>query len=114
MNTKIEMLVRAALGSHGKMISYSKSKYREDNPENLAIFNANLVLLDDKQTYHKVWHGDIDITKQKESLKELASKSNCTVIILREMDGRFEHEGNPLVEKFVYKVTPDGVEETKN
>nr|HPI82220.1 hypothetical protein [Candidatus Paceibacterota bacterium] len=42
----------------GRMISGSKSGYRDRYPENLVVFNANIVT----KKRGKVWHGDLDVT----------------------------------------------------
>ena len=104
------------VGPMGRMISASKSGYRERNPENIAVFNSNLVLLEagekfGLETRHgKVWFGDIDVTKDRNQLKDLAKRSGCDVVILSEMDGRFENEKDPLLDRFIYRVSPSGTE----
>jgi hypothetical protein len=97
------------LGMPGRMISGSKSGYSKARPRNLVVFNSNLILRD-YEGCMKVWHGDVDITIDRQSLVEIARDTGKDVLILREMHGRFENENNPLVEEFVYSVTPDGVE----
>lgn len=97
------------IGPMGRMISASKSSYRDRNPDNLAVFNSNLIILKDGE-YSKVWFGDIDITLDRQKLKEIADKVMGEVIVLYEMDGRFENEDKPSIDKFVYRVTPEGVE----
>lgn len=72
----------------GRMISYSKSGYREKNPNSVCYFNANIFTLNNG----KVWYGDLDLTKDAEALKKVASETNQTLFVLREMDGRFENE----------------------
>lgn len=91
------------LGIPGRMISGSKSGYRDANPDNLAIFNAN-ICVDGK----KIWYGDLDVTKSAEDLKEIAIKSGETIQILYEMDARFEYEENPQIGKAAVTVKPDG------
>ena len=112
----LEKILDETLGPRGRMISSSKSGYRERNPDNLTVFNSNLVLLEAGEKFGlgskhgKVWFGDIDITKNHQSLKDLADRTNCEVVILAEMDGRFENESDPLINKFIYKVAPNGAE----
>ena len=72
----------------GRMISWSKSGYLESNPENLVCFNANIFTLDEG----KIWHGDIDITKEQEKLEHVSAQLGKPLYILREMDGRFGNE----------------------
>lgn len=72
----------------GRMISHSKSSYREKFPENEVYFNANIFVLGEG----KVWYGDLDLTRDIETLKNIASNSGKDLYILRELDGRFENE----------------------
>ena len=74
----------------GRMISGSKSGYRERNPENEIYFNSNIFTLEEG----KVWYGDLDITKDLSVLEEIAKTKGKDLYILSEMDGRFENE-NP-------------------
>ena len=71
----------------GRMISYSKSTYRQKYPENIVAFNANIFTKKEK-----VWWGDLDITKDSESLQRAATECGETLYVLRELDGRFENE----------------------
>lgn len=73
----------------GRMISYSKSEYREKNPHSVCYFNANIFTLQEG----KIWYGDLDLTKDGESLKRIAEEKGQTLFVLKEMDGRFENEG---------------------
>jgi hypothetical protein len=102
--------VRSFLGMQGKMISGSKSGYREKNPKSLAIFNSNVCVVENERGT-KIWYGDIDITKSRENLKGLASELGTDIYVLFEMDARFEHEEKPIIGRFAYKVSPDGYEE---
>jgi len=74
----------------GRMISGSKSGYRERNPNNEVYFNANIFTLEEG----KVWYGDLDLTKDLSILETIAKSTGKDLYILREMDGRFENE-NP-------------------
>lgn len=91
------------LGPMGRMISGSKSGYLDKYPNNLAIFNANVCTLGGKQ-----WFGDLDLTKSKESLVELARETGEEVFVLREMDARFENEDSPKLDYAVVIFKPDG------
>lgn len=91
------------LGFPGAMISGSKSGYISRYPKNLAIFNANVCV-----GLNKVWFGDLDITLSKNKLIDLAKELNDVVFVLYEMDGRFEHENEPLITNYVIKFLPDG------
>jgi len=92
------------LGYPGRMISGSKGSYIKNNPDNLAVFNANICTIDGK-----IWYGDLDITKDIGKLKELAKKTILDIFVLREMDARFENENNPKISAAVMRVTPEGV-----
>jgi hypothetical protein len=73
---------------NGRMISGSKSFYREMNPDNVVYFNANIFTLEEG----KIWYGDIDFTKDKNILTEISKEINRDLYILRELDGRFGNE----------------------
>lgn len=88
----------------GRMLSYSKSGYRESNPNSIAYFNANIVTVTDG----KIWYGDLDLTKDGEALKRVAIELGEPIFILKELDCRFEDEGNPasdLIKKAVWNTT---------
>jgi len=87
----------------GRMLSYSKSQYREDNPHSVCYFNANIVTARDG----KIWFGDLDLTKDGPMLKTIAKEVGQTIYILREMDCRFENEdkdGVNLINKAVWNT----------
>jgi hypothetical protein len=88
----LESLLFEKLGYPGRLISGSKSGYRNAHLENLTIFNANICIDEGK-----VWYGDIDVTKSKVGLQEIVDKTNKTLYILFEMDGRFEYEERPIL-----------------
>lgn len=95
--------IQKVLGYNGRMISGSKSGYRERHPNNFAIFNANLCVKDGK-----FWFGDVDITYDKEILSNFAKDENCEVYVLYEMDGRFDNEDSPLIKKAAVIFHSDG------
>lgn len=97
------------LGMSGTMITNSKSAYREMYPENLSIFNANICTKDEK-----IWWGDLDVTKSQNILGDLAYILNEDIYVLYELDGRFENEGAPKIEKFAVKFFYDGGCELSN
>jgi len=76
----------------GRMISGSKSGYRDRYPENLVVFNANIVT----KKRGKVWHGDLDVTIDEPKLSEVSKKLGENLYILYEMDARFENENMPF------------------
>lgn len=72
----------------GRLISGSKSWYRSQFPDNEVYFNANIFIPGEG----KIWYGDLDITRDYETLEEIASLLKEDLFILSEMDGRFENE----------------------
>lgn len=72
----------------GRLLSYSKSGYRRDNPESDVLFNANVYILGNG----KVWWGDLDLTKEWDLLEKVAGTLGKSLYVLREMDGRFGAE----------------------
>ncbi len=92
------------LGIPGKMISFSKSGYRQHYPDNFVVFNSNICTREDG----KVWYGDIDVTVSKQDLIEVAKTLNRDIYILYEMDARFENEDVPLFNNYVIKFCPNG------
>jgi len=87
----------------GRMISGSKSGYRDRFPENEVYFNANIFLLGEG----KVWFGDLDITKDREELQKIAKQIGKTMFVLSEMDGRFENESlkdSEIIKRAVCKI----------
>lgn len=91
------------LGFSGKMISPSKSGYISKNPENLVVFNSNVCTEEGK-----IWHGDLDVTLSYGSLSELSKETGQTIYVLREMDGRFEYESSPQIDRSIIKFFPEG------
>jgi hypothetical protein len=91
------------LGVPGRMVGLSKSGYTDANRRNLVVFNANICFRGGK-----VWWGDVDLTIDEPSLTALAAHTQETVYVLHESDGRFRHEADPLLQRAVYSVTPDG------
>jgi len=92
------------LGMYGKMVGMSKSGYLANNKENLVVFNANVCIKENG----KIWFGDIDVTKEQESLEALAIQLDTDIFILREMDARFDNEDKPEFKNFAVKFSPDG------
>jgi hypothetical protein len=72
----------------GRLIGYSKSAYREQHPENEVYFNCNIFILGEG----KIWYGDLDVTRDEETLKAIAGDLGKPLYILRESDGRFGNE----------------------
>ena len=76
----------------GRMIGGSKTGYSIQRPNNLILFNANVLMPD----YGKVWYGDLNLTEDYLVLKEIAKSLNTTLYVLWESDGRFGDENKPL------------------
>lgn len=96
-------IIEQKLGPIGNLISYSKSNYRNKFPDNIIVFNSNLIV-----NGKKIWYGDLDVTKSKNDLIDLSYEINETIYILYERDGRFENEFNPNLHNYVVKIDPDG------
>lgn len=72
----------------GRLICASKSGYYDKHPNNLIVFNSNVIT----KKSGKVWYGDLDVTLDFDNLKNVADELNEDLYILREMDARFENE----------------------
>ena len=83
----------------GRMIGGSKSYYRKEHPDDLIIFNANVLMSD----YGKVWYGDLNLTEDYLVLKDIAQSLNSTLYVLWEMDGRFGDE-NKSIDELIKKA----------
>jgi hypothetical protein len=101
MNNLVD--INRIIGPLGKLISYSKSAYCQRNPDNLVVFNSNVCTQSEK-----IWFGDLDITLEKEKLIELSKALNETIYVLSEMDGRFENEKSPKIERAKVSIFPNG------
>jgi hypothetical protein len=91
----------AVLGHPGRMISGSKSGYRNRFPKNRPGFNANVCV-----ESGKIWHGDLDLTLDGERLQQLANELDEKVYVLHEMDARFENEESPLLDRAIETYEP--------
>ena len=96
-----ELVAGRVLGMPGRMISASKSSYRDQHPAHVAIFNANVCIASGK-----IWFGDLDLTLDEPQIRELADSLDEQVFVLSEADGRFKHEAEPLLGQALYSVTP--------
>ena len=102
----INEILRANGLTMGRMISSSKSYYRDRNPNSVCYFNANIVTAKEG----KIWYGDLDLTKDGETIKAIAEEYGVTLYVLREMDARFEYEsedGVKLIQKAVWDTTQE-------
>ena len=103
---KIQQVFEAYKFYNGRMIGGSKSGYRNMHPDDLIIFNANVLM----PGYGKVWYGDLNLTEDYLVLREIAQNLNTELYVLRESDGRFGEEDKPideLVKKSVWNTTED-------
>lgn len=75
----------------GRLVGWSKTQYRRENPDNEVYFNANIFNNDGQ----KVWYGDLDLTVDGYKLQEIADKIG-TLYVLWEHDGRFYNEAPTL------------------
>jgi len=103
--TKQEQLVKEFLGHAGLMITASKGRYNNRYPLNFTIFNSNVVT--DKGV--KIWHGDLDLTLDLQKLKDLSNALKIKLHVLREMDGRFDNEKEPKVDRALVSIDGDKV-----
>lgn len=103
--------IEKKLGIMGRMISGSKSGYRNRHPVNFVVFNANICVYDENNTPSKIWFGDIDLTLDRDVLRTLAIDLNMDLYILQEFDARFSNEENPIIKNFVYLAKSNGQEE---
>jgi hypothetical protein len=120
ISEKFKEEIYAFLGPQGAMLSNSKSGYCKNNPENIAYFNANICVLHEtksriltafglnKVRAEKIWWGDFDLTKNYKALKNLSEAIGMPVVLINEMDGRFEAEEEPRWERYIYRVNPNG------
>ena len=94
------------LGHVGPMISPSKSGYREKNPDNIAVFNAQ-VCVEKGGSVEVIWNGDLDVTLSRQKLRTLAADLGTNVYVMQESEG-FNSRGKINLANFVYRVTPFG------
>ena len=93
----------------GRMIGGSKSGYMESHPNNDVVFNANIII----PSKGKVWHGDLDVTLDKEYLQNVAKALEEDLYILGEHDARWGEEDKPTKvlmarARYVIKYEEDG------
>ena len=96
-------VISQTLGFPGRMISGSKSGYRDRYPNNLVIFNANVCT-----AQNKIWYGDLDLALDKEKLSLLAVALGQDLYVLYEMDGRFENKKSPIIKSAQVVFKSDG------
>ena len=89
---EVQQFFNAHSFHNGRMIGGSKTGYRNMHPDDLIVFNANVLMKD----IGKVWHGDLNLTADYLVLKDIAKSLNTTLYVLWESDGRFGDENKPL------------------
>jgi hypothetical protein len=107
----MKKIAEEKLGHAGRLIAGSKSGYYSAYPENVPIFNSNVVVKTGAfgGTVEKIWHGDLDLTKDCQKLRKLSDAIEKPVFVITEMDGRFENEENPLINQYIAEITKDSV-----
>lgn len=85
------------IGPVGRMLNGSKVAPKG----HLCVWNGNIIV-----DGHKVWFGDVDLTKQAEALTAAAKEIGKPLYILREMDARFDNERKPQMQNAVQVVQP--------
>jgi hypothetical protein len=91
---EVQLFFEAYKFFDGRMIGGSKTGYRDQHPDDLIVFNANILMPD----YGKVWYGDLNLTEDYLVLKDIAKSLNSTLYVLWESDGRFGDENKPIDE----------------
>ena len=76
-----------------RILSFSKSNYRNEHPNDLILFNANVLT-----TKEKVWYGDINLSQEENKLQDVAKMLCEDLYVLSESDCRFETENLPIEE----------------
>ena len=93
---EVQQFFNAHSFHNGRMIGGSKTGYRNMHPDDLIIFNANVLM----PGYGKVWYGDLNLTEDYLALKEIAQNLNTELYVLRESHARFGEEDKPIDELF--------------
>jgi hypothetical protein len=73
--------------SRGRMMNLEK----RHRPGHIEVYNANIFTRESG----KIWFGDLDLVDDAKELKALAARVGHELYVLRERDGRFDHENNP-------------------
>jgi len=89
---EVQQVFEAYKFYNGRMIGGSKTGYSGQHPDDLIVFNANVLM----SGYGKVWHGDLNLTEDYLVLQDIAKSLNTTLYVLWESDGRFGEENKPL------------------
>lgn len=89
-----------------RIIAFSKSNYKSDHPNDLVLFNANVLTA----SAGKIYYGDLNLTLEERKLQEIANTLSETLYILEQNDCRFENEfksTEELLKKAIMIVKPN-------
>ena len=86
VDINIMSVAEEILGGAGRLISQSKSGYRNNHQDHLVYFNACVFLEDGTE----VWFGDLDLTLDTEKLHTLANKLGETLAVTPEHPFRYD------------------------
>jgi hypothetical protein len=103
---EVQQFFNAHSFHNGRMIGGSKTGYRNMHPDDLIIFNANVLM----PGHGKVWYGDLNLTEDYLVLREIAQNLNTELYVLRESHARFGEEDKSLTElinKAVWNTSED-------
>ena len=93
---QIKQIFREKQFHDGRMIGFSKSGYSKNFPKNEIYFNASIFT----EKYGKIWWGDIDLTKNSETIQEIADELGLDLFILSEFDSyQNENKGFDEIKK---------------
>lgn len=101
--TRYREEILATLGVPGRMISGSRTGYRDRHPDHLLVFNATVCA-----GPCKIWDGDLDLTLDEPTLLELAERTGQVIHVLHESDGRFTYKDQPRIDEAVFSAAATG------
>lgn len=92
--------------SEGRMISGSKSGYRERHPNNDVVFNSRIFVPKIKES---VWWGDLDITLDCKNLQNVCNEINTEMLVFFESTSWYaEGKSYRTIKKHAHaKFTPN-------
>ena len=102
-------IIEKRLGDVGNVLSSNRTRYRKTHPNNLIIFNSNIII--DNQ---KLWTGDIDITISNDDLIDISRIMNKDVYILFGADKRLKNDDTDTDKYCVVMYSPDGTHRLNN
>lgn len=94
--------IRHFLGNEGRLLSGSKSLYRERHPDGRPVFNCNLFVENEK-----AWHGDVDLVTESDTLQQLANALGKSVYIFTEHPYRWMKDEDVKLEEAIATYTPN-------